>query len=260
MTILRTLYNRQPVLTVYGFILVAIALATAVLQGFDLRQLDGVDVWVKPTKFLVSVAVFALTSAWFFGYVRPERRRGLAMGYVVWGIIGFGSFEDTWIIWQAAHGARSHFNHADLFVSVMYALMGIGAILLVATTLPLANEIARRPIAGMRLDYRVAVVMGLILTCLLGGGAGLYMGAQHGHSVGLDGGHFPLFGWNRMGGDLRVAHFFAMHMEQALPLLAAVVARLPGVTRWLLLALGAGAGIALAGFTWLQAVMGHPFL
>ena len=45
------------------------------VQMFDLRTFDGVDVWAKPTKFVVSVAVFALTTAWFYGYVRPDRRR-----------------------------------------------------------------------------------------------------------------------------------------------------------------------------------------
>ena len=45
------------------------------MQAVDPRTLDsGVSVWVKPAKFLVSVGVFALTAAWFFGYVRPERR------------------------------------------------------------------------------------------------------------------------------------------------------------------------------------------
>ena len=256
----RTLYDRQPALTIYGGLLLILALVTTSLQAVDPRVLDGVDIWVKPTKFLLSVAVFALTTAWFFGYVRPERRHSPAMLYVVWGIIAFGTFEDSWIVWQAAHGARSHFNHADLFVTIMYALMGIGAVLLVATTLPLAHEIARRPVAGLRLDYRVAVVAALVLTFVLGGGAGMYMGAQQGHAVGLEGGHFPLFGWNRLGGDLRVAHFFGMHMQQALPLLAALVARWPTPSRWLVLGAGVLVLSGVALLTWLQAVMGLPFL
>ena len=45
------------------------------LQLVDPRTLHGVNVWVKPVKFLVSVGVFSLTAAWFFGYIRPERRR-----------------------------------------------------------------------------------------------------------------------------------------------------------------------------------------
>ncbi len=48
------------------------------------------------------------------------------------------------------------------------------------------------------------------------------MSQQAGHAVGAEGGQVPLFGWNRSGGDLRVAHFLGIHAEQAIPLLAAL--------------------------------------
>lgn len=257
---LRSLYGRQPVLTVYGLLMLAATAAMLVMQTIDLRQLDGVDVWIKPTKFCLSVGVFALTSAWFFGYVRPERRRMIGLRYVVWATVIFGTFENGWITWQAAHAAASHFNTSSVFTIVMYALMGIGAVLLVATTLPLAWEIARHPVDGLRPDYRFAVIAGLLLTFVLGGGMGGYMAAQHGHSVGLDGGHFPIFGWNRSGGDLRVAHFFGMHFEQALAILAAMLAPLGIRLRWLILVLAMAGGMALTFFAWQQAVAGQPFL
>ena len=63
-------------LALYGLALLGLAAAAVVLQLFDPRLLaSGVNIWVKPAKFLFSVGVFALTAAWFFGYVRPERRR-----------------------------------------------------------------------------------------------------------------------------------------------------------------------------------------
>ncbi len=255
-----TLYSRQPVLTVFGMLFLVIAAVTFGLQFVDLRQLDGVDVWIKPTKFFFSVAVFALTAAWFFGYVRPERRTSAGMLYVVWVIVVFGTFENGWITWQAAHRLASHFNSSTLLYGVMYGLMGVGALLLVSTCVPLAWEIARRPVAGLRADYRFAVVAGLVLTCVLGGGAGMYMGAQHGHSVGLQGGFLPIFGWNRSGGDLRVAHFFGMHFEQALPLLAAVMTPLPKGVRWTIIGLAMVGGVVLTIGVGVQAVMGLPFL
>ncbi len=260
MNALRSFYGRQPVLTVYGLLLLVAAAVTYVMQIIDPRLLDGVDVWIKPTKFNISVAVFALTAAWFFGYVRPERRNRFWLRYVVWVIVIAGTFENGWITWQAAHAAASHFNYSTLLTGVMYALMGLGAVLLVTTALPLAWEIARRPIEGMRSDSRFAVVAGLVLTFVLGGGMGIYMSAQTGHSVGAAVGHFPIFGWNRSGGDLRVAHFFGMHFEQALPLLAAVLAPLPARLRWMVLAVATASGIALTFYVWHQAVAGQPFL
>ena len=66
--------HRQPALAAYGALLLALTPFMLAIQLFDLRTFDGVDVWAKPTKFVVSVAVFALTTAWFFGYVRADRR------------------------------------------------------------------------------------------------------------------------------------------------------------------------------------------
>ena len=257
---LRSLYGRQPVLTVYGLLMLVAAAVTLFMQTVDLRQFDGVDVWIKPAKFCLSVGVFTLTSAWFFGYVRPERRNTFGLRYVVWATVIFGTFENGWITWQAAHAAGSHFNTSSVFTIVMYALMGLGAVLLVATTLPLAWEIARHPGKDLRPDYRFAVVAGLLLTFVLGGGMGGYMGAQHGHFVGLNAGHFPLFGWNRSGGDLRVGHFFGMHFEQILPILAALLASLGLRWRWVVLGLAMAGEMALTVFVWLQAVAGQPFL
>ena len=78
------------------------------------------------------------------------------------------------------------------------------------------------------------MVVGLLLTFLLGGILGGYMSSQAGHSVGAEGGRTFLFGWNRSGGDLRIAHFLGIHAEQAIPILAALRAEagLGNRARW----------------------------
>src|SRR5687768_10008566 len=98
------LVARQPLLAVYGFGLLLLAIPLLALQLVDPRTLNGISVWVKPVKFLVSVGVFALTAAWFFGYIRPERRKALLPRAVVAMIIGAGSLELAWIGWQASQG------------------------------------------------------------------------------------------------------------------------------------------------------------
>jgi hypothetical protein len=257
---LSAFFARQPALAAYGFALLLLAVPLAALQLIDPRLLNGISVWVKPVKFLVSVGVFALTAAWFFGYIRPERRAALLPRLVVVMLIGAGSFELLWIGWQAAHGLESHFNTDTLFFNLMYALMGLFALILVGSTLPLAWEIGRRPAAGVRPDFIAAVVTGLLLTFLLGGGLGGYMSAQPGHSVGATGGHVPLFGWNRSGGDLRIAHFLGIHAQQALPILAVLTGGLTAPRRWAVLAGGTLLYVALTLAIFALAVAGRPLL
>jgi hypothetical protein len=144
----------------------------------------------------------------------------------------------------------------------MYGLMGLFAVLLAATAPMLAWEIARRPAAGFAPDYRAAVIIGLALTFLLGVALGGYMGGQPGHSVGAEGGRMPLVGWNRSGGDLRVAHFLSIHAQQIIPGIAllAGAAGLPVHRRWPLLIGGTGLFLIATIGVFAQAVAGKPLL
>ena len=61
---LAELIARHRPLAFYGLALLMLALVGAAMQTLDPRVLaSGVNVWVKPVKFLVSVAIFALTAA-----------------------------------------------------------------------------------------------------------------------------------------------------------------------------------------------------
>jgi hypothetical protein len=254
------LFVRQGTLALYGTTTLLLSVVAVMLQNVDPRVLEsGVNVWVKPAKFFSSVGIFALTAAWFFGYVRPERRNSRLMRATVAILVASGTFELAWISWQGAQGLESHFNNDTIFYSVMYSLMGLFAVLLVGTTLPLAWEIARRPAQHLRRDFVAAVVIGLLLTFLLGGILGGYMSSQAGHAVGADGGRTFLFGWNRSGGDLRIAHFLGIHAEQAIPIIAAIAAEagLRERGRWMALIGGTAVYVALTLAIFAQAVAGR---
>jgi hypothetical protein len=252
--------QRQRTLTAYGLLLLVLTPLMLLLQQIDTRTFDDVDVWAKPTKFVFSVGVFALTTAWFFGYVRPARRNAPSLRAIVAIIIAAGSFEIIYISWQAGHGLASHFNKSSTLYEIMYALMGLGAVSLVATSLPLAWEIARRPAPGLNSQFVGAVVLGLVLCAVLGGGFGIYMAQQPGHAVGLVGGHTPFFGWNRAGGDLRIAHFLGIHAQQAIPILGLLVGALSPRLRWPTLIGGTVAYAVLDVALFIQAIKGHAFL
>jgi hypothetical protein len=258
--VVREALHRQRTLTVYGLLLLVLTPFMLLAQQIDLRTFDDIDVWAKPTKFVFSVAILALTTAWFFGYVRPDRRKAPSLRAIVAVIIAAGSFEIIYISWQAGHGLASHFNRSSAFYEIMYGLMGLGAVSLVAAMLPLAWEIARRPAPGLNPPFVAAVVTGLVMCFVLGGGFGIYMSQQPGHAVGLVGGHAPFFGWNRAGGDLRIAHFMGIHAQQAIPILGLLIGGLSPRLRWPTLIGGSVAYAAIAVALFVEAIKGHPLL
>ncbi|MDR4308401.1 hypothetical protein IHQ68_17415 [Chelatococcus sambhunathii] len=257
---LAELRRRHPALASAGFAFVMLAAISASLSLVDGRLIDGVSVWAKPAKFFLSSGVLMLSSAWFFGYVRPERRNARPLRLSANLLIGFGVFELAYITFQAAQGARSHFNVADVPHYALYAMMGLAALGMLATKLVLAREIASRPAENLSPELRVAVVLGLVLTAILGSLSGLSLSANQSHNVGAVGGAAPIFGWNRLGGDLRVAHFFGMHAEQAIPLATAAAAAVFGAAWGRRVALALAVLIVAATLAvFVQALLGRPF-
>lgn len=259
-SLLRAVRRRDPVLADFGLALLALAVILGVAGALDARQLHGEDVWAKPVKFLLSVGLFSLTSAWFIGELPQARRSAAPLRAVRWTLIGAGTFELVYITWQAALGQPSHFNESTPFHTVMFALMGIGAVALTATTLPLAREIARHG-TGLTPALRLAIVLGLVLTFVLGVGVGVAISAYGGPVVGAARGPgLPLLGWSTTGGDLRVPHFLGIHAQQLLPLAGAgLAAALPMRARaavWLVSALYVL--VTLAAFA--QAMAGRPLI
>ena len=217
----RELLARQRTLTLFAAVLLALMLPIAFAWGLDDRLLRGANVWIKPLKFLLSVAVLALTTAWFIGHLPPGQRRSRAVRWVVALILGAGSFELAYIGLQAALGQASHYNNADLLHSVMYTLMGVGALLLTATQPLLAWQLYRHPDPALPPAYRLSVLLGLVLTFVLGAGVGMWLSAVQ----PPDGPGLPLVGWSLSGGDLRPAHFVGIHAQQLLPLAGLALAR-----------------------------------
>ena len=65
-------------------------------------------------------------------------------------------------------------------------------------------------------------------------------------------------GWSRTGGDLRVAHFFALHLHQALPLVGLAIVR-GGLPRPMVAVhLSAVLMVGWVIFVFVQALQGRP--
>jgi hypothetical protein len=249
-----------------GLALLLMALATWVLSAIDGRQLQGVSVWLKPLKFQLSTGVYLLTLALFMGWLPAQAQQSRTARYVVWAAVIAGLFEVGYITWQGSQCLASHFNTTTPFFAAMYTLMGVGAVTLASASLVLGVLIARTGTYSLPPALKLAVVLGLVLTFVIGTGFGGYLSAQPaGHWVGgvlSDSGGLPLFTWSRSGGDLRVAHFFGIHAMHFVPAfaLALALARVPQFPAVRAVWIFATAFTAFCVWTFVQARNGMPFL
>ena len=255
--------SRAPALVATGLAFLLALVPTGIAYAVDERTLLGANVWLKPLKFELSLAVFALTLAWFMPLVSDAFRRSVLGRYVVWAVVVLAPLELVYIAWRASRAEASHFNTATPAAAIAYGLMGIAAVLLTLAAPALAAGIARRDAAPMASAYRLAVILGLVLTFVLGGIEGMAMSTGGSHAVGVaragDTG-IPLFGWLRSAGDLRVAHFLGMHAQQAIPIAGAIAAALFAARARVVVVGFAAAYSALVLATFLQAVAARPLL
>ena len=219
---LRELYRRGPVLTVTGWIHWILAAVLVVLWQLDSRTILGINPWIKPLKFSISIAIYVWTLAWYLAYVSRRRR---AVAIISWGASICMLVEITGITLQAARGVPSHFNVATPFdatiFGVMGATIGINTLLVLWTLVLFCAANPELPAA-----YLWGIRFGL-LVFLLASAEGVLMVMHGSHTVGApDGGPgLPFVNWSREHGDLRVMHFAGMHALQILPLAGYWLAR-----------------------------------
>ncbi len=258
---LKTAYEGNRWLAATGYFFALCLIPTGLAYLLDGRQFNGISVWIKPMKFQASLAVHLLTVSLLLAFLQEEKRSGRLIFWLSMTLIAAGAFEVLYVLWQGAQASGSHYNLNTPFTRVMYSLMGVGAVTLVAVSAWIGVLILRHPTGPKVLATGAG--LGLLLGGILGGLTGAWMSAQPGHWVGgiaSDAGGLPIIGWARDGGDLRVAHFFGLHMMQALPLLALLLLAMKRQTGRVPLYIGAVLGTLLTLATFVQAIAGRPFL
>jgi hypothetical protein len=224
------LFARERRLAAFGTLLLLLLVPMALAAVFDERLLRGANLWIKPMKFALSIALLAFTTAWFVGHLRVPQRRSRAVAWIVGLLIASGSFELGYITLQAALGQGSHYNVGDALHATLYTLMGLGALVLTATQPMLAWQLHRHADPARPAPYRLAVRFGLVLTFVFGAGVGMLLSGRQPPDLG-SGPSVPLFGWALQGGDLRPAHFVGIHAAQVLALAGWLAARQGAGTR-----------------------------
>ena len=259
----RALHAAQPHLAAGALLSLLALVPVLIAMALDARTVNGIGIWIKPAKFLVSFVLYLGTLAWVFG-VLPRAVQTSASGRAIVAIaLGACVLEGIWLIGAAGAGVPSHYNLDSAFWSAAYNAAGVGAVAMIAMILWQGVLAARQPPGVLAPALQRAILLGAVIafaaTLITAG----HLASGTGHWVGgsrSDVGGLPLFGWSRDGGDLRVAHFFALHAQQALPLFGVLLVRLRRPDAIAAVWIGAGAYVALIVFTFVQARAGAPFL
>jgi hypothetical protein len=243
---------------------VALLLVTLCVSTFDQRLIGIEGAWVKPIKFQISLAIHFATLAVIARLLSEQQRTGSILFWVAVISIGSAVFEIAYIMIQAARQQASHFNLSTALYQTMYVLMAIGAVFITSAAAVVGAIAWFDSGASMGLATRTAVTIGLIGGTLLTLVIAFRLGGALNHHVGIEpagAARFPFSGWSMSVGDLRVPHFFATHMMQAIPIAGLLADRvIPIQAAVIVVWLAAAAWIALTLWLFQQALAGFPLL
>lgn len=213
-SLLTEFYRRGPWLTRVALAHLFLLVVLLILMMFDDRRITGVNIWLKPAKFAMSISVFLLTIAWLLGALKRPR---WLLAIIAGVIIAAMTTEQVLITLQAARGTTSHFNNATPFDAAVFSVMGLGV---AANSMAAAAALLLFFVASPERQpaYFWGIRFGLLIF-LLGSVQGFLMIANGGHTVGAPDGSpgIPLLAWSNTHGDLRIAHFIGIHAIQVLP-------------------------------------------
>jgi len=256
----RELYRRSRVLALTGWIHFALLAGMLVISPFDSRLVMGINPWIKPIKFAVSITIYVWTVAWLLEYLRLP---SWAKQIVSWGISISMLVEIACITAQTARGTTSHYNVSTPLDAAIFSIMGamianntVFVLVLVFFFFIIRCDVPRPHLLSIR--------SGLVIF-LAASAIGGVMIANGSHSVGVkDGGPgLPIVNWSTKGGDLRAAHFLGLHALQVLPIVGFLISRHRSWTTSqktaYVLALS-GTYALMIGFLYFQAIHGLPFL
>ena len=182
----------------------------------------GINSMIKPIKFALSIWAYSWTMALILNYVADTKK----VKIYAWVAVVCMSFEQIAITLQATKGELSHFNHATVFGTILFSLMGVFILTVTLWTAYITSVFIKQKSYNLPPATVLSIKIGLIyfvIFSLFGG----YISSLPGHTVGSADGSTGLWflNWSVLYGDLRVAHFFGIHSLQIIPLLGVAVSK-----------------------------------
>ena len=248
---IKELKIRNEHLFYFGILCVILSLVCIVLTKTTSTQVHGVNAWLKPFKFAVSIGLFSWTMAWYCHYLSDFNVTPFN-----WTVIILFGFELLYIIFQASKGQLSHFNFDTPLYSILYSLMGVAAVIVTLYTAYIGFLFFTQTFPNLPSPYVWGIRFGILIFVVFSF-EGALMSSQMSHSVGAinDNSNWWIIGWSKTVGDLRVSHFIGMHALQLLPLLSFYVLKNTKVTMLISVLYG-----LLAISTLIQALNGKPII
>jgi hypothetical protein len=222
MNILSELRRRNNLLYWCGIFNFAIGVICFILLITDDIKILGVNRWLKPMKFYLSVGLLAFTLNWLLYYLSNKK----LVKIYSWIIAVTMLVENGVILMQSVRGTTSHFNISSPFNGIAFAVMGIVILIFTVTAIFITINFFVQKNFTIAPAYVWGIRLGLVFFILASVEGGLMIGLFK-HTVGgADGSPgLPLVNWSRQYGDLRIAHFFGLHALQILPLLGFYIAK-----------------------------------
>jgi hypothetical protein len=216
----------SPLLFYCGMAHLGLFILLTILSQIDHRQLFGIDIWIKPGKFALSIAIYSLSWPLILQFLPFEHIKNKYTNFTVFTLY----FEMLAIASQAARGQASHFNVNGTYNTVVFTLMGVFIVSQTLFTLYIGFLFFKTTAIQIPASMLWGIRLGIIITCIFAFEGGL-MAHNLSHTVGANDGTkgIPFFNWSRMAGDLRIAHFAGMHALQIIPLFAQFIS--PGNKR-----------------------------
>lgn len=215
MTALHKIFRRNRLLAWFGFVNFALLLLFLLFSLVDSRELLGINLWIKPMKFAISIGIFSWTMAWFTGYM-PQLRK---VKTISWVIVVAMSLEILIIAGQSLRGETSHFNITSALNITLFNTMG--AAIVINTLMVFWAFLLFRKVNTLTEGYKLGIQLGMLIF-VIASFQGFVMVAQMSHTVGAPDGQEGIFflNWAKKYGDLRIAHFLGLHALQLIPLFA----------------------------------------
>lgn len=223
----------------------------------DHRTVLGINTWIKPMKFGLSIWIYLWTIGWYLHYLASSRR---SVTFVSWGISIAMTIEMICIGLQAGRGVRSHFNISSAFDGLIFGTMGnfviVNTLLIIFTTILFFTKKT-----ALSSGFLWAIRIGFLLF-LFSSAIGGMMVSKLAHSVGVaDGGAgLPFVNWSTEGGDLRIAHFIGIHGLQIIPFFAFLTEKYQIHHQKIWISLFVLFYVGMTTFLFWQAIQGRPLV